>query len=230
MLLLCLLCCFCAWEYSNPNCFKTFSPLLWGASWRWAFFLRTASPKSSSVELHSNWCVQPCHLVTLSVISAFKMGAKCAIVSLWVRMRPHRLNSLNSWPVVCWASLLHDSLLRPLQPSAPLFNHRPLWELLTLIKAEGEENLSLTWTVDQCGFGGGTGTLWSNATWRSVMGGAYIPRWWPVIGQDHFCLQVIPPMGPQQGLMGMPVWPTCLWLFAALLVEVVCLRLLLVSS
>lgn len=95
-------------------------------------------------------------------------------------------------------------------------------------KAEGDESLCLTWTVVVSD--GGAGMLWSNAIWRSVRAGAYIPTWWPVIGQDHFCLHVIPPMGLQQGLMGTTVCWTWFWLFAALLVEVVLLSFLLMSS
>ena len=52
---------------------------------------------------------------------------------------------------------------------------------------------------------------WSScqSPWRSVVGGAYIPGWRPVVGQVHLCLLVTPPTGPLQGLMGTTLCWTC---------------------
>lgn len=150
-------------------------------------------------------------------------------------MRQHRqkIHTRLNWTAVFRvSSLFHDFLSSSSAPPFITFHHfDSLWYKCGVADAQKQKkSCALPELLTNVVLDGGTGRLCSNTTWRSVMGGAYIPRWWPVIGQDHFCLHVIPPMGPQQGLMGITLSWTCFWQFAALFVEVVLLIPLLVSS
>lgn len=74
--------------------------------------------------------------------------------------------------------------------------------------------LPVLWANDDSGAGvWGVGQAVSHPDPRSVVGGAYIPRWRPVVGQFHLCLLVTPPTGPLQGLMGTTICWTCSCLF-----------------
>lgn len=55
---------------------------------------------------------------------------------------------------------------------------------------------------------------WSvyQSPWILVVGGAYIPGWWPVVGQLHLCFLITPPTGPPQGFSGTTLCWTCLCL------------------